>query len=81
MSLPPFFNAYDLEMVKLGLVTGSLTPRPLASPRVKVVLPVPTSPMSSRTFGLLLVNRFFANSSPKDSISDSELIFMGIIIS
>lgn len=34
-------------MVKLGLVIGSVIPRPLARPRVKVVLPAPTSPISS----------------------------------
>ena len=38
-------------MVKLGLVTGSLTPKPSARPRVKVVLPAPTSPTSSITVG------------------------------
>ena len=36
--------------MKLGLVMGSLTPRPLARPRTKVVFPAPTSPMSSMTF-------------------------------
>ena len=34
-------------MVKLGLVTGVVAPRPSARPRTKVVLPAPTSPMSS----------------------------------
>ena len=35
--------------MKLGLVTGSLIPRPEARPLVKVVLPAPTSPTSSMT--------------------------------
>lgn len=35
--------------MKLGLVTGSLIPRPEARPLVKVVLPAPTSPISSMT--------------------------------
>ncbi len=34
-------------MVKLGLVIGSLIFKPAARPRVKVVLPEPTSPISS----------------------------------
>ena len=39
-------------MVKLGLVMGSDTPRAIARPFTKVVLPAPTSPMSSKTIGL-----------------------------
>ncbi len=60
-------------MVKLGLVIGSLMPRPLARPRVKVVLPAPTSPMSSITAGNL---RVLAKFSPKFNISCSDLIFI-----
>ena len=58
-------------MVKLGLVMGSVMPRPAARPRVKVVLPAPTSPMSSMTFG-----HFLANCLPRSNISFSEAIFI-----
>lgn len=53
MRRPPFLRAYCLEIVKLGLVTESPAPRPSARPRVKVVLPAPTSPMSSMTIAFL----------------------------
>ena len=56
-----FGKAYCLEIVKLGLVMGSFTPNPLARPRTKVVLPAPTSPMSSITAG---ATSFLANCSP-----------------
>lgn len=64
-------------MVKLGLVTGSVTPRPIASPRVKVVLPEPTSPTNS-----IIVAEdwewvsFFAKFVPKSIISCSDLIII-----
>ena len=58
-------------MVKLGLVTGSLMPRPLARPRTKVVLPAPTSPISSMMRG-----EFLAKDSPSANISCSELILI-----
>lgn len=38
-------------MVKEGEVTGSVMPRPRARAFVKVVLPAPTSPTSSRQRG------------------------------
>lgn len=60
-------------MVKLGLVMDSLMPKPAARPRVKVVLPVPTSPMSSIIAGAVI---FLANLRPKSSISCSEFIFI-----
>ena len=60
-------------MVKLGLVIGSLMPRPLARPRVKVVLPAPTSPISSIMAGN---SRVLAKFSPKANISCSDLIFI-----
>ena len=56
-------------MVKLGLVMGSVMSRPVARPRTKVVLPAPTSPMSSMTVGVLTC---LANCLPKSSISCSE---------
>lgn len=40
-------------MVKLGLVTEDEIFRPLARPRVKVVLPAPMSPINSITMGVL----------------------------
>lgn len=60
-------------MVKLGLVMGSVMPRPRARPRVKVVLPVPTSPTSSITRVLGPVSRL-AKFLPKSSIACSEVI-------
>src|SRR5438552_12648284 len=36
-------------MLKLGLVTGSRTPSARAAPRTSVVLPVPSSPLTSTT--------------------------------
>ena len=53
MRRPPFLRAYCLEIVKLGLVTEPPASRPSARPRVKVVLPAPTSPMSSMTIVFL----------------------------
>lgn len=64
-------------MVKLGLVTGSVIPRPLARPRVKVVLPVPTSPMSSMTAAEFCEDlNFLAKFLPNASMSFSEAIFI-----
>lgn len=56
-------------------------PRPLARPRTKVVLPAPTSPMSSITKGNLIVPEFIASAkfSPKVSISCSEWIIMVLL--
>ena len=51
---------------------GSLTPRPSARPRVKVVLPAPTSPMSSMTWLFSDLAKFL----PKSSISCSDLIII-----
>ena len=65
-------------MVKLGLVTDSATPRPVARPRVKVVLPVPTSPMSSRmraVSGRLKLS-CSAKVWPNSSMAASEGIFI-----
>lgn len=64
-------------MVKLGLVTVDETPRPSARPRTKVVLPVPTSPISSmRILEEVCQLRVLAKVLPKFSISCSELIFI-----
>lgn len=74
MRRPPFFRAYSLEIVKLGLVIGAFTPKPAARPRVKVVLPAPTSPMSSMTlvplagsagFSFLTSQAWWGSSPPK----------------
>ena len=61
-------------MVKLGLVTGFVMPRPVARPRTKVVLPAPTSPISSIVLGDLIVPFLIrlAKSAPKSNISCSE---------
>ena len=42
-------TGYWRTRVKVGLVTGSATPRPAANPWAKVVLPAPRSPASSTT--------------------------------
>lgn len=64
-------------MVKLGLVIGSAAPRPVARPRVKVVLPAPTSPISSITIGYRCVEvKFLAKLEPKSNISCSVLIII-----
>lgn len=51
---------------------GSLMSRPSARPRVKVVLPAPTSPMSSTTWLFSDLAKFL----PKSSISCSDLIII-----
>ena len=63
------------EIVKDGEVTASLMPRPLARPRVKVVLPAPTSPSSSITSG---ADNDLAIFSPNSNICCSELTNMTI---
>lgn len=62
-------KAYDLEMVKLGLVTGSVMPSPVARPRTKVVLPAPTSPTSSIIMDDSIL---LAKLAPQSNISCSE---------
>ena len=57
-------------MVNEGEVTGVWMFRPWARPRVRVVLPVPTSPINSKTTG---VSRFSASWAPKESIACSDL--------
>ena len=67
-------------MVKLGLVIGDLMPRPLARPRTKVVLPAPTSPISSMTIASVgsallsfsedddLLGKSLSGASPADAV-------------
>lgn len=65
-------------MVKLGLVIGSAIFSPRASPRTKVVLPTPTSPISSITIFSFLSRdiSLFPKSSARFSKSCSESIFI-----
>ncbi len=64
-------------MVKLGLVIGVSILRPAARPRVKVVLPEPTSPINSKTVAESDdFDRVFAKLAPKSSISCSDLIII-----
>lgn len=56
-------------------MTGVVIPRPLARPRVKVVLPAPTSPISSMMRAWPLAGgRFLAKLAPKSRRADSESI-------
>src|SRR6266581_6641469 len=57
---------YTCPMVKLGLVTWSVTPSARAAPRTNVVLPLPSSPATStRSPG----ERRRASSAPTASVS------------
>src|SRR5437660_8872123 len=53
-------------MLKLGLVTGSRTPSARAAPRTSVVLPVPSSPLTSTTSP---ASSPALSSAPIDSVS------------
>src|SRR5271157_1835786 len=60
-------------MLKVGLVTGSLTPSALAAPRTKVVLPAPSSP---RTSTRSPSSRFAARAAPAASVSCGPTVSM-----
>src|SRR6185503_11522215 len=62
-------------MVKVGLVTGPATPSARHAPRTNVVLPLPSSPLTStRSPG----RSDFASSAPSRSVSaeEAELLFI-----
>src|SRR5690606_29705818 len=46
---PSTWEGWRRAMTKVGLVTGPRTPRPSPTPRIKVVLPAPSSPDNSTT--------------------------------
>src|SRR5687767_5640159 len=64
-------------IVKLGLVTGVVTPSARHAPRTNVVLPLPSSPLT-RTMSP--GRSVFASSAPSRSVSaeEAELLFIRI---